>query len=181
MAPVTSGVPQGSVLGPCLFLLFINDLDEGIEGSVRLFADDTIAYMVVDNLSDAPRLQRDLDRLERWEDHWEMEFHPGKCQVLRVTTKRKVNVVEASYSLRGHTLEVVDNAKYLGVTVSGDLKWNRHITKIVNKANSTLACLKRNVKVPCKEVKAAAYKALVHPHLEYAASVWDHPPSKPRA
>ena len=180
VAPVTSGVPQGSVLGPCLFLLFIKDLAEGIEGSVRLFADDTIAYMVVDNLSDAARLQRDLDRLERWEDLWQMEFHPGKCQVLRVTTKRKVNVVEASYSLRGHTLEVVDNARYLGVTVSGDLKWNRHITKVVNKANSTLACLKRNVKVPCKEVKAAAYTALVRPHLEYAASVWDPPPSKDR-
>ena len=180
MAPVTSGVPQGSVLGPCLFLLFIKDLAEGIEGSVRLFADDIITYMVVDNLSDAPRLQRDLDRLERWEDLWQMEFHPKKCQVLRVTKKRKVNVVEASYTLRGHTLQVVDHAKYLGVTISGDLKWNRHLTNIVNKANSTLAVLKRNVKVPSKEVKDAAYKALVRTHLEYASSVWDLPPTADR-
>ena len=179
-APVTSGVPQGSVLGPCLFLLYINDLAEGLESSVRLFADDTIAYMVVGNQSDAARLQRDLDRLESWEDLWQMEFHPKKCQVLRVTKKRKVNVVEASYTLRGHTLEVVDHAKYLGVTISGDLKWNRHITNIVNKANSTLAVLKRNVKVPSKEVKAAAYKALVRPHLEYASSVWDPPPTADR-
>ena len=118
------------MLGPCLFLLFINDLAEGIEGSVRLFADDTIAYMVIGTLSDAARLQRDLDLLESWEDRWQMEFHPKKCQVLRVTKKRKANVVEASYTLRGHTLEVVDHAKYLGVTVSGDLKWNRHITKL---------------------------------------------------
>ena len=70
--------------------------------------------MVVGNQSDAARLQRDLDRLECWEDLWQMEFHPKKCQVLRVTKKKKVNVVEASYTLRGHTLEVMDHAKYLG-------------------------------------------------------------------
>ena len=174
-APVTSGVPQGSVLGPCLFLLYINDLAQGLECSVRLFADDTIAYMVIGNLADAARLQRDLDRLAEWEDLWQMEFHPRKCQVLRVTKKRKENVVEASYTLRGHTLEVVDHAKYLGVTISGDFKWNRHITNIVNKANSSLAVLKRNLRIPSKEVKDAAYKALVRPHLEYAASVWDPP------
>ena len=171
--PVTSGVPQGSVLGPCLFLLYINDLAQGLDSTVRLFADDTIAYMVIGDTADAARLQQDLDRLAHWEDLWQMEFHPEKCQVLRVTKKTKANVVYASYTLHGHTLEVVDNVKYLGVTISGNLSWEKHVTNITNKANSVLAVLKRNVRVPSKSVKSAAYTALVRPHLEYCSPVWD--------
>ena len=171
--PVTSGVPQGSVLGPCLFLLYINDLAQGLDSTVRLFADDTIAYMVIDNSSDGSRLQQDLDRLAHWEDVWQMQFHPEKCQVLRVSKKTKANTISHSYTLHGHTLEVVDNVKYLGVTLSGDLKWNKHVSNIVKKANSTLAMLKRNVRIPSKTVKSAAYTALVRPHLEYCSSVWD--------
>ena len=78
---VTSGVPQGSVLGPCLFLLYINDLADELESVVRLFADDTIAYLTINSQADAGRLQRDLDRLARWEVLWQMEFHPinAKC------------------------------------------------------------------------------------------------------
>ena len=73
--PVTSGVPQGSVLGPCLFLLYINDLAQGLDSTVRLFADDTIAYMVIGDTSDSLRLQQDLDRLAHWEGIWQMQFH----------------------------------------------------------------------------------------------------------
>ena len=171
--PVTSGVPQGSVLGPCLFLLFINDLAQGLDSTVRLFADDTIAYMVIGNGSDASHLQQDLDRLAHWEDLWQMQFHPEKCQVLRVSKKLKANTLNHNYTLHGHTLEVVNNVKYLGVTMSGDLKWNTHVSNIVKKANSQLAMLKRNVRVPSKSVKSAAYTALVRPHLEYSSSVWD--------
>ena len=171
--PVTSGVPQGSVLGPCLFLLYINDLAQGLDSTVRLFADDTIAYLTIGDTADADRLQGDLDRLAHWEDLWQMQFHPDKCQVLRVTKKTKANVVSSSYTLHGHTLEVVDHVKYLGLTISGDLKWDRHVTNVVNKANSTLAVLKRNVRVPSQSVKSAAYTALVRPHLEYCSAVWD--------
>ena len=173
MVPVTSGVPQGSVLGPCLFLLYINDLAQDLNSTVRLFADDTIAYMTISNQSDAAMLQHDLDKLAHWEGVWQMQFHPEKCQVLRVSKKHKENNIQASYTLHGHTLEVVDDVKYLGVTISGDLKWNKHITGIVKKANSTLAVLKRNIQVPSQTIKSAAYKALIRPHLEYCSPVWD--------
>ena len=144
---VVSGVLQGSVLGPCLFLLYINDLAQGLESTVRLFADDTIAYLTVDSQSDAGRLQRDLDRLAHWEGLWQMEFHPDKCQVLRVSKKTKLNTAHHNYTLHGHTLEVVNDAKYLGITVSSDLRWNHHVANITRKANSTLAVLKRNIRV----------------------------------
>ena len=105
-----------------------------------------------------------------------MEFHPNKCQVLRVT-KKTSPATDIPYSLHGHTLEVVDDTKYLGVTISGDLNWDKHINTILNKANSTLAVLKRNIKIPSKNVKSVAYKTLVRPLLEYCSSVWD-PPTK---
>ena len=101
-----------------------------------------------------------------------MEFHPEKCQVLRVSKKRNP-IYSGSYSLHGHMLEIVDHAKYLGVTVQGDLRWDRHISNMVKKANSTHAVLKRNVRVSSKATKSAAYKSLVRPHLEYCATVWD--------
>ena len=104
------------------------------------------------------------------------EFHPEKCQVLRVTKKTKASTICHDYVLHGHTLEVVDNVKYLGVAISGNLKWDVHVSHITNKANSTLAVLKRNVRVSSKSLKTAAYKALVRPHIEYCSTVW-HPPT----
>ena len=90
-ADVLSGVPQGSVLGPCLFLFYINDMPEGLhqETTVRLFADDTIAYLAVTNNQDAEKLQEDLTKLEKWEQTWHMKFHPDKCQVLTITRKKE--------------------------------------------------------------------------------------------
>ena len=173
VAAVTSGVPQGSVLGPCLFLLYINDLAESLESTVRLFANDTIAYLAIKNTQDAASLQRDLNKLEAWENKWQMEFHPDKCEVLRISKKWKSNTINANYVLRGHTLKVVSQAKYLGVTISGDLRWNTHINNITNKANSTLAVLKRNVRVSSKPLKETAYKSLVRPQMEYCSPLWD--------
>ena len=169
--PVTSGVPQGSVLGPALFLAYINDLPDCVNSHVRLFADDTIVYRPIKNQQDRDALQQDLDKLVDWEQDWLMEFHPKKCQVIRVAKARKPT--ETTYNLHGHKLEVVDGAKYLGVTITNDLIWNKHINNTVNKANKILGLLKRNIKVNCPKIKEKAYNSMVTPILEYSATVWD--------
>ena len=85
---VTSGVPQGSVLGPILFLLYINDLPDKVKSLVSLFADDTAVYLAITKLAKSKQLQDDLDTLQEWEIDWDMEFNPGKCQVIHVTRSR---------------------------------------------------------------------------------------------
>ena len=82
--PVSSGVPQGSVLGPILFLVYINDLPDKVTSQVRLFADDTAMYLTMEGAKNSSVLQQDLDRLSVWESDWDMEFNPSKCQVVQV-------------------------------------------------------------------------------------------------
>ena len=86
---MVSGVPQGSVLGPCLFLMYINDLPDTLAARTRLFADDTAAYNVVSNTADQFSLQKDLDKLAGWEEKWDMQFHPKKCTSLPITRSRE--------------------------------------------------------------------------------------------
>ena len=130
--PVTSGVPQGSVIGPILFLVYINDLPAKLQAKVRLFADNTIVYMAVTNETDAAILQKDLKLLEEWENRSQMSFHPDKCNVLRVTRCR--NPLTHYYILRNQILkEKAAAVKYLGVTVHHKLSWNEHICSMVKK------------------------------------------------
>ncbi|MEW8548673.1 MAG: reverse transcriptase family protein, partial [Candidatus Thiodiazotropha sp.] len=168
--PVSSGVPQGSVLGPILFLAYINDLPDQVRSRVRLFADDTAMYLALDIQGDSEILQKDLESLEKWEKLWDMSFNPAKCQVIHVT-RRKIPF-QTKYILHGCVLESVSSAKYLGVTISDDLRWTNHINDISKKANQTLGFLKRNIRVHNRDLKATAYKTLVRPQLEYASTVW---------
>ena len=110
---VTSGVPQGTVLGPILFLLYINDFYEYLSFStLRLFADDSIIYKHIRSPDDSVKLQRDLDAAARWEQGWRMSFHPDKCSVLHITSKR--NPITHNYILHDHTLSVKTSTKCLG-------------------------------------------------------------------
>ena len=141
---VTSGVPQGSVLGPTLFSIYINDIGENIKSCVRLFADDTILYKNIRNQTDSETLQKDLDTLESWETKWQMSFNVSKCHLLTIT--RKNNPIQCRYSLHGQNLESVKNAKYLGVELSSTLNWKDHIHATAKKANRTSAFVYRNLK-----------------------------------
>ena len=156
--PVSSGVPQGSVLGPILFLAYINDLPEQVKSRVRLFADDTALYLAIGSTTESEGLQTDLASLEQWEKMWDMQLNPSKCQVLQITKKGKTESVPA--------------AKYLGVTIADDLSWSKHIDITTKKANQTLGFLKRNIRVHNKDLKSVAYKTLVRPQLVYASTVW---------
>ena len=168
--PVSSGVPQGSVLGPILFLAYINDLPDQVKSRVRLFADDTAMYLALDKQGDSDILQKDLESLEKWEKLWDMSFNPSKCQVIHVTRSKSPS--QTIYYLHGCALESVSSAKYLGVTVSEDLSWSDHINNITKKANQTLGFIKRNIRVHNRDLKSTAYKTLVRPQLEYASTVW---------
>ena len=99
--------------------VFINDLPAQVRSSVRLFADDTIVYHNINNTTKDLELQQDLLEFERWETEWQMEFHPDKCNTIRVT--RSKNPIKFNYRLRRHQLEVVTDTKHLGVTISHDL------------------------------------------------------------
>ena len=172
LAAVTSGVPQGSVLGPCLFLFYINDLpDYTNHTTVRLFADDCILYRVVKNTNDCMLLQEDLLGLERWEADWLMSFNAGKCSIMSATLK--LQRLDFDYRLHGEILERCDNSKYLGVTIQSNLQWDDHIGNICKKASRTLGVIRRNLQVSSKDLKERAYLSLVRPQLEYSCTVWD--------
>ena len=168
--PVVSGVPQGSVLGPMLFLLFINDLPEKITSNSRLFADDCIVYRQIKGISDCEALQEDLNMLAEWETKWGMAFHLQKCSVLSVTRSR--TPTRFNYQLKGHVLELQDSTKYLGVDLQSSLSWKNHIDRISKKANSMLWFLRRNLRSCKEDTKANAYFTMVRSNLEYCSSVW---------
>ena len=169
-ATVTSGVPQGSVLCPILFLVFINDMPECINSKYRLFADNSIVYRTITSVADSIALQKDLNSLHEWEVTWGMSFNPSKCNTMNIA--RKTKVARTDYTLKGEVLKCVESAPYLVVTISSNLTWNHHIKTTAAKANKTLGFVKRNLKGASKKAKILAYQTLVQPKLEYCSTVW---------
>ena len=141
-AKVLSGVPQGTVLGPLLFLVHINDLPEWVSSRVRLFADDCLLYRVIRSIKDQEELQKDLKSLEKWAADWGMRFNAKKCYILTIANKGK----HKFYDLNSNILQNVDDNPYLGLILSKDLKWSTHIESISKKASSTLGFIQRNLK-----------------------------------
>ena len=170
-AEVTSGIPQGSVLGPVLFVIFINDLPDTVNSNVLLFADDTKIFSKIVNPTDNDTLQQDIHQLHNWSSTWQLPFHPGKCKVLHLGGQNKDEHV---YHMDNVPLERSDVEKDLGVLIDNKLSFSPHIDHAIKKANSVMGIIRRSFKHLDKYTFTKLYKSLVRPHLEYAVQVW-HP------
>ena len=172
--PVTSGVPQGSVLGPVLFLIFVNDLPNGMECSTKLFADDTKIYSAKKPSDIETSLQNDINKLYTWTQTWLMELNAKKCKQMLVSTnvaaiKDKFSIPSGQQKIE---IQIVQEEKDLGVVIDERLKFSEHVHKAVAKANRNVSLIFRNFTYIDIETFLALYKSLVRPHLEYAITVW---------
>ena len=165
---VESGVPQGTVLGPLLFLCHINDLPASVSSQVRLFADDCLLYREIRTQADHIALQEDLEKLEAWAKKWGMKFNAKKCHIMSVRHKSPF-----FYQLDKHILQRVAAQPYLGVEISENLSWSTHVDKIAKKANASLGMLRRNLRFFPEACRKTAYTSLVRSLLEYSSTVWD--------
>ncbi|KAL5268247.1 hypothetical protein ACHWQZ_G002197 [Mnemiopsis leidyi] len=181
-AKVLSGVPQGSVLGPLFFLLFINDLEEVVKASkVSFFADDTRVSKQISRFEDCALLQADLLRIIEWANRNNMKLHEQKFELLNHLHNRKNSTSELPfyietllYKVSGEvTLYPVEHVRDLGVVVSSDLSWSRHISNMVTKARSTLSWVFSVFKTRDRTVMITLYKSLVRSLLEYCCPLWD--------
>ena len=168
---VTSGVPQGSVIGPTLFLIFINDIKDNLKSPIRLFADDCVIYREILSELDHQILQEDLQKLSSWAETWLMTFNIKKCAVVSITRKRHPNTYQ--YYLCSEEIPRSNEYKYLGITITADLRWNRHCQTIRQNASKTLGLIRRTLHPCSREVKAQAYSSLVRPKLEYGSQAWN--------
>ena len=169
-APVTSGIPQGSVLGPLLFIIYINDLPKNITSEIYLFADDTKLFRNVKTDGEANILQEDLHKLEQWSDKWLLHFHPQKCKVLDIGNRvREQN----EYYMGEHKLDHITEEKDLGVIIDNKLKFDSHINNKIDKANNILGAIRRSFSYLDKTILLRLFTSLVRPQIEYANSVWN--------
>jgi hypothetical protein len=176
---VLSGVPQGSILGPLLFLYYINDLDNDVENEcvLSLYADDSKIARKIGNVNDCIKLQQGLDQLWNWGLMWGMYFNPKKCYVMNITRNR--NKFKYNYVINKEMINNVKEVRDLGITVTNSLNWDSQIKKMVNKASSKLGMIKRCLGYRVKQnIKIKAYTSIVRPHLEYCSMLWSYSSKK---
>ena len=163
--------PQGTVLGPLMFLLYINDIKCGTSSHLKLFADDCVLNRTINSQQDHLLLQHDLNIILKWTETWLMELNISKCVVL--TCNRLTSSSTFNYTIRNYFLQRVTQHPYLGILLDSKMSFTPHINQVISKATRMLNFVKRNLYRCCAETKCLAYTSIVRPLLEYGSAVWD--------
>ena len=172
--PVLSGVPQGSILGPILFLLYINDIVTEVTANIRLFADDTTLFLTVDNPNDAAvQLNRDIDAISLWADKWLVNFNPSKTKTMLISRKQK-QTTHPPISMKNQSITNVSTHKHLGLILSSDCTWHTQIDSITKKAWIRINIMRRFKYCLDRKSLEIMYKSFIRPLLEYGDVVWSN-------
>ena len=157
---VTSGVPQGSVLGPLLFLIFVNELPNLLISHCKLFADD---LKLIVNPTNKDIVEQDLKTLEIWQSEWNLFFNPVKCKVMHIGKSNPKHI----YPFLDGFLTATDSEKDLGITFDKGVDFSNHIKSIVSRTKGLISWLLRNILSREKEIMLRIYKFLIRPNVEY--------------
>ena len=171
--PIHSGVPQGSVLGPLLFLIYINDIVADLESTSKLFADDTSIYLCLDDVDTRSTiLNSDMLKITNWATKWKVYFNPAKTELMTISNKRETETKDLFFG----NIKLVESLehKHLGVIIQNNCKWDSHIHSIITKVRLQVACLRSYKYKLNRKTLETMYKAFILPHFDYADVVWDN-------
>ena len=169
-----SGVPQGSILGPLLFLLYINDIVENINSSIRLFADDTSLYIIVDDpIEAASQLNSDIEKVHEWATKWLVTYNPTKSESIIFSRKRN-KPLHPPIVMDQKQINEVSSHKHLGVFLSNDCTWHEHMEYIKSKAWKRINIMRKLKFILDRRSLQTIYLTFIRPLLEYANVVWDN-------
>ncbi len=169
---VTSGVPQGSALGPALFLLYNNDLPNTIESYTKLFADDTKIYAKINTNTEKHTLKGDLDKLNDWSLKWKLRFNTSRCKVMHIGKKNYKFQYSMGLETEKHILDECEEEKDLGVHTDSKLNFSSHCQKVAAKAISIMGIIKRTFSNLDTDILTKLYKSMVRLIMEYSSSIW---------
>ena len=174
--PVVSGVPQGSVLGPLLFITYINDVATCISSgsNVNMFADDIALYRIIKTAADYVHLQEDVDATSECIQEKDLQFNATKCKTMLISRKRLNMITPPQIILNGVVLDRVQSYKYLGITLTSNLSWSPHISVCCNKTRKLIGLLyRRFYQHASSSTLLKLYCSFIRPHLEYGSIVWN--------
>ena len=169
---VISGIPQGTVLGPILFVLYINDLPENVRSDLFMFADDTKVSRVILDKNDRDDLQQDIYNLQSWSEKWLLKFHPDKCVKMSINHRGEESHYKFNISEDSPMMRNVRTEKDIGIHIDEKLEFDIHISEKINKANNIFNLIRRSFRYLNENNFLPLYKALVRPHLEQGNAVW---------